>query len=304
MKRIIVIIFALAALVIGLIGYGFSQESAPTVNSDQLQVVATFYPLAHFAQAVGRDHIQVTQPVPAGAEPHNYEPTPQDIITMTQADVFLYHGAGLDTWANKVEPDIAKHGGTAVEMSAHFTLLPGIEGSFDPHIWLDPQLAQQEIAVIRDAFISADPAHAADYTANAEKYIDALSALDRSYETGLSACKRNDVVVAHDAFSYLGARYQLNIIPIAGVSPEEEPSAQKLAELTQLVRQKGVTTIFFEELVSPKLAQTLAAETGTTTAVLNPVEGLTAPQLSAGADYLSLMEANLRQLRAALECQF
>ena len=293
--------------------YGFSSRFVPaTSSSDKIQVVATFYPLAHFAEAVGRDYVHVTQPVPAGAEPHNFEPTPQDIITMTQADVFLYHGAGFDAWAEKVVPDVIQYGGTAVEMASFFTLLRGGEGKeetsedgvSDPHIWLDPQLAIREVEVIRDAFISADPDHAADYAANAEKYIDALFALDRSFETGLSACKRNDVVVAHDAFSYLGARYTLNIIPIAGISPEEDPSAQKLAELTQLVKAKRIQYIFFESLVSPKFAQTLAAETGAQTAVLNPVEGLTAEEVAAGSDYLLLMEGNLRGLRTALECQF
>jgi zinc transport system substrate-binding protein len=147
-----------------------------------------------------------------------------------------------------------------------------------------------------------DPANAKVFDPNAAAYEASLRDLDAAYETGLATCDRNVIVTSHAAFGYLSTRYGLQQVPISGLSPDAEPSPADLSRLIEIVREKGITTIFTEELLSPKVAQTIAAETGTTTAVLNPLESLTDAEVAAGESYVSVMHTNLQTLRTALGC--
>jgi zinc transport system substrate-binding protein len=173
----------------------------------------------------------------------------------------------------------------------------------DPHLWLDPVLARTQVEAIRGGLQRIDPSNTSRYAENAEMFGAKLSALHEAFEAGLRDCARRTLVVSHSAFTYLARRYRLSQIPVTGVSPESEPSPSQLASIVQLARREKVTHVFFETLVSPKLAETLAREIGARTLVLNPIEGLTREEAAAGKDYLGLMRENLASLRTGLGCR-
>ncbi len=262
-----------------------------------LQLVTTIYPLAEFAEQVGGDLVKVTALVPAGVEPHDYEPTPQDIAQLYNADVVLVNGNGVDAWAEKLGDDLRKKGVHTVQMSEELAS----SSSTDPHYWLDPVLAKQLVQVIHRAVEAKHgPSEVLGQQVNAAEA--RLDALHTRYEVTLARCARRGFVTTHDAFRYLASRYHLVQYPISGFSPTEDPSPQTMAEISNLVREKGITTIFTETLVSPKTAEAIASETGAITAVLNPIEGITEVERQAGKGYIQLMEDNLTQLNAALQC--
>lgn len=265
----------------------------------RLQAATTFYPLYEFTKAIGGDKITVTNLTPAGTEPHDFEPSPQALAELQRAKVFVYNGGSFEPWVEKFLPDYKN---TAVNATQNMQLLEA-EGSQDPHFWLDPQLAATAIQNIRDALIKAAPEYTGYFTKNAADYTAKLNDLAHKFEHDLAACASRTFITAHDAFTYIAKRYNLELIPIAGINPEAEPSPAKLAEITQIVRQKNVGTIFFEQLASPQLADTIAKETGTKTAVLDPIEGLTHEDQQQGKTYLSIQADNLAALRAALGCQ-
>lgn len=313
MKTNGVIISILGILVVGGLVYWGLQRKQATPNSQAVQVVASFYPLAEFARHVGGNLVQVQTVVPAGSEPHDYEPTPQDVVGVHNASVFIYNGGGVDSWADKIAPELMQKGVRVINISDHVSHLanPSIEGKaaeepegpFDPHFWLDPVLAQEQVKVISEALIAVDPEHAVTYTAQSEAYIAQLQSLDQEYQSGLASCVRRDIVTSHAAFGYLAKRYNLTPINISGISPEEEPAPRTLSEIAQIAKQKNIKYIFFETLVSPKLAQTIALEIGAKTIAFNPLEGITDEERQAGKDYLSLMRDNLQSLRIAMECR-
>ena len=270
--------------------------------------MASFYPVYEAARRVGGDRVTVTNLTPAGAEPHDLELTPKQVDEILDARVVLYVGLGFQP---AVEDAVkGRDGGVTVDLLQPLktALRPSGEeeaasGGGDPHVWLDPVLMARLVGEIRDDLVRADPKGRATYTRNAADYGAEIAALDGRFRDGLADCDRRVLVTAHAAFGYLASRYGLREEPIAGVSPEAEPDPKRLADLTGLVRREGVTTIFTEELVSPRVAETLAREAGVRTAVLNPLEGLTSAEQSAGESYVSIMDRNLQVLRSALGCR-
>jgi zinc transport system substrate-binding protein len=309
----------MVAFVIVLIGGAFFLVQQNPGNTDtnptegKLQVVVSFYPLEHFAQQVGGERIEVTSLAPSGVEPHDYEPTPQDIITIRNANVFLVNGAGFEPWADKVIADLQSPV-LVKEMADAVTLLSAQEHSeeeseeehentpFDPHIWLDPVLVREQVASIRDVFVLADPAHEEEYRANAAKYMNILSQMNSAYHNGLQSCAIREIVTSHNAFAYMAHEYNFEVHAIAGLSPAEEPSSRHLAQLTDLVREKNIKYIFTETLASPKFSETLARESGVQILTLNPIEGLTSEEKEQGKNYDSFMRENLAHLRRAMQC--
>ena len=272
----------------------FAGCGVSAAGKGQRTVVAAFYPLAFAAQQVGGSKVRVENLTPPGAEPHDIELTPGDVASLQKADLVLYLGHGFQP---AVEQAVAGAQGQRVDVLDGISLRRGVgdeAGKTDPHVWLDPVLYAR--IVRRVGRVLGDPARA---TALARSVL----ALDREFRAGLAHCKRRDFVTSHAAFGYLAARYRLRQVAITGIDPESEPSAQRLRALVELVRRERVTTVFFERLVSPKLAQTVAREAGAKTAVLDPIEGLTSSEQKAGANYLSLMRQNLAQLRSALGCR-
>jgi zinc transport system substrate-binding protein len=282
-----------------------SSRSDASAASSGVQVVASFYPLAEAAQQVGGSFVTVDNLTAPGVEPHDLELTPHQIEAIDTADLVLYLGGGFQP---AVEDALGDATGTLIDASASLRNLPVPAGesdaslTADPHVWLDPTLYQQIVDEVRDALSQADPEHMQAFTTNARAYGRQLGQLDDEYRSGLAQCQRTLIVTSHAAFGYLSARYGLTQEPISGLSPDAEPTPQRLASLKDLVEREGVTTIFTEELISPKVAETLGSETGATTAVLNPLESLTPDEAAAGDDYVSVMRTNLAALRTALGC--
>ncbi len=275
-------------------------------SQTKMKVVGTFYPLAYFAEQVGGERVAVMNITPAGVEPHDFEPTLQDMRKVFSAKVFLLNGGGFDSWAEKMKSDLSEKGILVVDMQRSIPFMDartGTEFKADPHIWLDPVLAQQEVQLIRDAFIKADPSHEDVYKKNADFFLSQLQNLDSQFRIGMASCQRKEIVTSHAAFGYLAKRYNLVQISIAGLSPDEEPSAQQLARIVELVKRHQIQYIFFETLVSPKLSETVARETGALAVPLNPLEGLTDDEIKSGKTYLTEMREHLVKLRAALQCQ-
>jgi zinc transport system substrate-binding protein len=275
-------VLVLIALAIGLSACG--GESGSSSDSERTDVVAAFYPLAWATERVADGSVQLRNLTPPGTEPHDVELTARNVERIRSADVVLYLGGGFQP---AVEDAVAGASGTTID------LLVNPVGR-DPHIWLDPIRLAEVVKRIARALEREDAA--AEPTAK-------LRALDRDFKRGLSRCRSREIVTAHEAFGYLARRYRLKQIAITGVSPEAEPTPRQLEKVIDRVRETGATTVFFETLVSPRLAETVARETGADTAVLNPLEGLTEEQAERGEDYLSLMRDNLAALRKALGCR-
>jgi zinc transport system substrate-binding protein len=288
-----VLVAALVMAVLGACGSG--STSGPDAKG-RLRVVAGFYPLDAAARRVGGDLVSVTDLTPAGAEPHDLELDPGDVDRIGSADVVLYLGGGF-------QPALERAAERAKGVTSVDLLPPSDADRTDPHVWLEPQ-GQAAIADrVADALAKARPADSAAFRERAAGYRSEMVALDGEFRAGLADCDRHTIVTAHDAWRRLAARYGLREEPITGLSPDAEPDPKRLAELADLVRRDGATTVFTERLVSPRVAETLAREAGVTTAVLDPIEGLTREELAHGATYASVMRANLATLRAGLGCR-
>jgi zinc transport system substrate-binding protein len=261
------------------------------VAASKRSVVAAFYPVAYAAQRVGGNRVDVTNLTPAGAEPHDLELTPDQIDEILDADLVVDLGQGFQP---AVEKAAAQRDGPTV------SLLP--KGTKDPHIWLDPVRMTTIVRRVQRSLTQADPRGRATYARNADAFVAELDALNHRYAQGLATCARKEIVTGHEAFGYLAQRYGLRQEGVAGLSPDAEPDAQRLGQLADLVKKQGVTTVFTESLVSPRIADTLAREAGVTTETLNPLEGLTDKEIAHGATYVTVMDANLVKLRRALGC--
>ena len=278
----------------------------------KVKVVASFYPMADFAQKIGGDHVEVTNLCPAGTEPHEWEPSPTDITSIEESQVFVYNGADMEGWVKDALESVDTQKTQVVEASDGIQLRAADhshdadgdeeaeEGTHDPHVWLNPENAKAEAKNIMDALVAADPDNKADYEANYEKYAQEFDELDAEFSQKLSQTKGKTIVVSHEAFGYLCDRYGLTQMPITGMDAEGEPDAQAMAQIIDFVRQNDVKVIFSEDLVSPKVAEQIANETGASCEVLNPIEGLTDDQLAQGEDYFSVMRSNLDELVSAL----
>jgi len=257
-------------------------------------VVAAFYPLAFAAQTVGGPGLHVRNLTPTGAEPHDIELTPKDVAAVQKARLVIYISHDFQP---AVQDAVRNARGVRLDAVEGLSLARGVgdeSGKADPHVWLDPILFARVVRRIGTAL---------GRPRAATRLVAKLDALDRAYRAGLRDCARRTFVTSHAAFGYLAARYGLHQVAITGLDPEAEPSARRLASLAALVRKLGTDTVFFERLVSPKLAQTVAREAGVHTAVLDPIEGLTHSESEEGASYLSLMRQNLLALRTALRCR-
>lgn len=368
---------------------GSNQNAAPdsapvnTAAGEKLKIKTSFYPMYEFTRQVAGDLAEVENLVPAGVEPHDWEPSPQDMAAITDADVFVYNGAGMESWAEQVLDSAAGQHILIIEASNGLEIMEGTphshdheghdhaheeeghdhdeadhahegeeahshengehdhegedhahgendhaheeeahdhdeadhahegeeahshdhdhdHGGLDPHVWLSPAMAIQQVRNIEKGLSEAAPEHKEAFKANADAYVAQLEALDKEFQEGLKDSLRKDFITQHAAFGYLAKQYGLTQVPIAGLSPEQEPSAAQMAEVIEFAKEHNVKTIFFETLVSSKVADTIAAELGAKSAVLNPIEGLTEEDIAGGLDYLGLMRQNLEALKAAL----
>lgn len=315
------------AALAGLVLSGCGDDAGTASGGDGLTVAASFYPLAFVTERVAGDHATVDNLTQAGGEPHDLELTARQVGEISDADLVVYLAGFQPSVDEAVEQnaedravDVAglvelldepehgdehegEHGDEHEDEHADEESHEGHDHgdlAGDPHIWLDPTNLEAIAAAVADRLAEADPDNADDYRANADALNADLQELDQEFETGLAQCTQRVFVVAHEAFGYLAHRYDLEQIGISGIDPEAEPSPERLAEVHDVVREQGVTTIFYERLVSPDVAETLAGDLGVQAAVLDPIEGLTDD--TADQDYFSLMRADLEALRAANGC--
>lgn len=300
-------------------GSSLSSQSAETPQSledaNKLNIYTSFYPMYDFAVKVGGDKVNVTNLVPAGTEPHDWEPSTTDLANLEKANLLVYSGAGMEHWVDKVVGSLTNKELITVEASKGIALQEGHhhdeeeadqdeheeESAYDPHVWISIRNAKAEMKTIKNALVQADPDNTAYYEENYADYAKKFDELDQKFTDQLSALPNKTIVVAHEAFGYLCSDYGLTQMGIEGLSADSEPDPARMAEIIRFARDNNVKTIFFEELVSPKTAEAIASEIGVKTDMLNPLEGLTEEQLAAGEDYLSVMEKNLETLVAALK---
>lgn len=287
--RFLLMVPALALAVTGC--SAFSDDSASGV-----QVAAAFYPLQYVADRVAGGHAAVENLTSPGKEPHDLEPTIKETAIIASADVVVYE-RGLQP---SIDAAIDQNAGGDLIDAAAVVGLEQIDGVPDPHFWLDPIRMATLGDAVADALSDVDPDNASDYQANTAALRADLEALDTSYTTGLADCARHTIVVSHDAFGYL-SRYGIEVAPVAGLSPDAEPTPADLAELQQLITDDAITTVFGERLAPPRLTESLADDMGVQTAVLDPIEGLTDDTDT--EDYLSLMTQNLAAIEKANACR-
>lgn len=302
---------------LGLTACGGSDDAADA-SAAGLTVATSFYPLQFATERIAGDRATVTNLTKPGAEPHDLELTARQVAEVSDADLVVYLSDfqpsvddAVATQASDSSLDVA----SAARLEEHDTAdeddadhadeddadhADHDHGGVDPHFWLDPTRLSEVAAAIADRLTALDPDGATTYAANLTSLESDLAALDEEFATGLEHCASTDLVTSHEAFGYLAERYGLEQIGITGLTPDQEPSAGTLADVATFVREHDVRTIYYETLVSPAIAETVAAETGAATAVLDPIEGLT--DESAGSDYLEVMRANLAALRAGQPC--
>jgi zinc transport system substrate-binding protein len=230
----------------------------------------------------------------------------------------------LDGWADAIIPELNSRGVKTIKMADSFEILPPVETvgtkdednhegeehagevhedeEFDPHIWTDPVLVQKQVEIIKNELINTDPERKVVYEKYTQSYTKELASLDTDFRNTLSSCKLNEVVTSHNFLQYMSRRYNFKFTPIAGISPDSEPSSQRLAEIASLVKEKNIKHIFTETLASPKLAETIATETGASLLVLNPIEGLSVDEINFGKNYVIVQRENLQNLKTALQC--
>ncbi|TCS83101.1 metal ABC transporter substrate-binding protein [Tepidibacillus fermentans] len=307
MKKSGILLSILILTLIVFAGCATNNGTQKGKDADKVQVYTSFYVLADFAKKIGGDYVEVTNMIPAGTEPHDFEPTPKQIAQLQKADLFVYNGTGFDQWAKKiVENNQGKM--TVVNSTEGIRLLTLNEeeknhkngGGADPHVWLNPMNAMIQAEKIKDGLIKVDPSHKDTYTKNYEQLRESFIQLDKTYQYKLKDAKAREIFVSHAAFGYLADRYQLKQVAIAGLTPSDEPSPKELAEIVNEGKKMNIKYILFEPLVESKYATTIMNEIGAKPLTLNPIETLTKEEIEKGEDYFSMMNKNLEVLQIAL----
>ncbi|MGV9452799.1 metal ABC transporter substrate-binding protein [Streptomyces sp. NPDC003635] len=302
-----------AATALGLGTLSACSDSAAAGNTEKFDVVASFYPMAYLAEQIGGDHVNVTSLTEPGQEPHDLEISAKQTAQLQESDAALYLRGlqpSVDEAISQSEVATKIDATTLTSLEEHGTEVGGHaeeheeeehdheDGGKDPHVWLDPVKYAEVAEGVGKAFEKADPDHAADYRKNTEALVEKLGELDTRFEDGLRNTDSKVFITTHAAFGYLAERYGLTEEAISGLDPESEPSGARVKELEKMAKADGVTTVFYETLVSDKTAKTLASDANLETAVLDPIEGIT--DKSAGDDYIQVMDANLKALQTAL----
>ena len=280
-----------------------------TQPTGSIEVITTIYPVTYFSERVGGGRVTITSLIRPGIEAHDFEPTPGDIRTISTADVLVYVNPAFEGW---VEAAVEAADGdvivaeTAPDADADATDGAGDgghdHGGIDPHVWLNPLDAIEQVRVIETAFARADPDGADVYRQNADALVAELEQLDGEFTAGLSSCKLDEIVVSHEAYGHMDERYGLHQVALAGLSAEFESTPQKISEVIAEMRARGINFILQEPIVSDALAKTVAAESGATILPLTPLESLSDEAVVAGETFFTLMRENLESLRTALQC--
>lgn len=283
-------------------------------REDQIVIYTTLYPLLDFAQKIAGDHAAVENIVPPGVESHDFEPTAKDMMKLNEADLLLYNGAGFEGWVEKSVKALNNEDLIVVETSKNIELLSPVEeqegdhghdedhhGEFDPHIWLDPNRAKLQAAMIKDALVELDPEHKSDYENNFNSLSQKFDELNTLLKDLAAHAMKKELVVSHAAFGYLTGTYGLQQLSISGLTPSDEPTQQELQHIIEEAKAHQVKYILFETMVSGKIAETVKNEIGAQALTLSTLENLTKEQIDQGKDYFSVMKENIDTLKIALE---
>lgn len=292
MKKLVILSMLMVILIISV----GCLEVKP--DSSKPQIYASFYAIYDFTKEIAGDYADVYNMVPPGTEPHDWEPTVQDMAKLNSADIVFYNGLGMESWIDKVRSSISDADVNFVELSEGVEV---DEDGSDPHIWLDPNNVKIMCKNILDTLCETDPDNKSIYEVNYNNYMVSLDSLDIAYADAISGLSNENIVVSHEAYSYLCKAYGLTQTAIDGISADSEPSPEKMMDLIDFVKQNNIKYIFYEELVSKKIAETLASETGTQLLPLNPFEGLTDEEIADGENYITVMKKNLENIKTALK---
>jgi zinc transport system substrate-binding protein len=280
-------------------------------EQEKITVVASFYPLYEFASKIVGDMAEVSSLVPAGVEPHDWEPTAEDVSKGRAANVLIINGAGFERWVNDLEAKFIVNTSEGIEFNyeeeneAETANEHGHEGNgVNPHVWLDPMLAKHQVDKIRDAMTRSDPANADYYNQNAVRFTTELDSLDAFIRSELASCDKLDFIAFHDAFIYFSERYGLMQHSIQGVSPEGEILPQTIQQIIELANGLDINVIYSEDLIDSRLADTIANEIPDgKVLVLSPIEGVSEEEQAAGIGYIDKMKQNIVNLKEGLECR-
>ncbi len=318
--RYIVAFVPLLFLLALFAGCSKSADKGPAERS--LKIVTTLFPLYDFAKQVGGERSDVNLLLPPGVEPHSFEPKPGDVLKLESADLFIYTGKQMEPWAETILKSVNAVQLVVVDASAG--ILPGEEkgpyildrralgaaedrhyrADIDPHVWLDLANARKMVDTILRGFVMKDPAHKEYYTRNAEVYKEKLAQLDAEYQRVLATCKKHIIIHGgHFAFNYLAKRYNLVYTSAYSGSPDAEPTARRLIALKEQLKKYGVHYIYYEELITPRVAEIISNETGASMLKLNGAHNVTREEMARGITFLEIMEQNLESLKVGLECR-
>lgn len=311
-KKIIIfiaVILAVGLLASGLISYRFKNNL--TSSNNKIKVVTTLFPLYDMAKNIGGGEADVYQLLPPGVEAHSFEPKPSDIVKINEADIFIYTGKFMEPWVEDILKGVGNKKLIVVDASRKTAMIPGVfhdedepAGSLDPHIWLDFANAKIMAENIENGFAAADKDRAAFYRQAADNYMNKLTALDEEYKNSLADCRSKKIVYGgHYAFGYLANRYGLQYSAAQGVSPDAEPTAKDLASLVEQIKREGIKYVFYEELTSPKIAETITGETGAQMLLLNAGHNLSKDQFVSGVSFFDILNNDLNNLKIGLECE-
>lgn len=322
MKQKLLLSFLFVSLLLGGLIFAKQQQQVKQ-NEDRLKISTSFYPLYFFAKEIAGEQALVVNLTKGGVDAHDFEPSVKDLQQINDSQLLILNGVGFEAWFEKFSAQVSGQV-QVLNTATELAYLSGAgdehdedehegeneheedgheHGDIDPHVWLDPVLAQGQVRAIAAKMIELDQNNAATYRQNKERLLQELEKLNQEFEQGLASCQQNSIVSSHMAFAYQAKRYGFEQIAITGLNPEEEPSSAKLAEISRLAKNLGIKYIFFENLLSPKLAETIAEEVGAQTLVAHPLENLTSAEEAAGANYFSVQRQNLTNLRQAMNCQ-
>ena len=311
-KRIIVGIVATAVIVGGIFALSQIKGNKPKGGDPRkIIVVTTLFPLYDIAKGIGGDKADVSLLLPPGVEPHTFEPKPTDIVRINEADCFIYTGRVMEPWAEDIIKGASNKRLIVVDASRGTKIIPAVfpdkkepAGALDPHIWLDFDNAKIMVRNITQALELRAPADNAFFKQKAADYNKQLTELDASFRTVLSTCKSKEIVYGgHYAFGYWARRYGLRYLAAQGVSPDAEPTAKDLARLVDQIKKNNIKYVFYEELTSPKIAETIARETRAKLLLLNAAHNLTKDQFRRGVSFFDILTADLENLKIGLECR-
>lgn len=315
-KRLIVFGGVIAAIVIGMSFFSPKPQKKEGTTEAKAVVSVSTFSLYEVATAVAGDAMDVRSIVPLGSDAHMFSPNPTQVAEISSGTFFIFNGAGFETWAESLKNTLPKTT-QIVDMSQHVAMQKSEEeheeghddheehqhGAYDPHYWLDIDNMIKMTQTLDGEFSKRLPSKAEIFHGNAATYIGELQKLKAEYAKGLAECKNRTLVSNHDAFGYLAHSNKLENVSVIGLSSDEQPSAKNIADIITVVKEHGVKTIFFEEMINDNVSQTIARETGAKAVPLQPLENISQDELKSHQTYLTIMRENLKKLREAMECR-